>query len=160
MKLEIKTTEMINLIRFSNISEILLYILSILVVSSYNTMFVILHALHFIRGILGMFLLFKIPQSYHIVRAMESENNRDDMENKIFNDYARKIINIEIFEKSKPLKNLTIAYLVITLINIFIDITDFLNSLSKFNADYEDNIEKITIFVSFIIATLYIGNYL
>ena len=69
--------------------------------------------------------MFKIPQSYEVVQGMESERNKEDMENKIFNDYARKIINFEIFEKAKPLKNLTLAYLILTLINVFVDLIDF-----------------------------------
>lgn len=157
MKLEIKNTEMINLIRSSNVSEIVLYIFSIIVVGGYNTVFIILHSLHFIRGILGLFVLFKMPQSYHVVQGMESEKNKEDMENKIFNDYARKIINVEVFEKAKPLKNLILAYLILTLLNVFIDLIDFLNSLSKFNSELEDYVEKITIFVNFIIAVIYIG---
>ena len=157
MKLEIKNTEMMNLIRSSNVSEILLYILSIIIVGGNNTIFIILHSLHIIRGVLGLFVLFKMPQSYQVVKGMESEGNKEDMENKIFNDYSRKIINLEIFEKAKPLKNLTLFYFIFTILNVFIDIIDFINSLSKFDRQYENNVEKITIFVNFIIAVLYIG---
>lgn len=157
MKLEIKNTELVNLIRSSNVSEILLWILSIIVVGKFNTIFIILHSLHFIRGVIGLFVLFKMPQSYQIVQGMESEINKEDRENKIFNDYTRKIIDVEIFEKTKPLKNLTLVYLILTLINVFIDLIDFLNSLSKFNGEFEDYIEKISVYVNFIIAVIYIG---
>jgi len=159
MKLEIKNTEMVNLIRSSNVSEILLWIFSIVVIGKFNTVFIILHFLHFIRGLIGLFVLFKMPQSYQVVEGMESEKNKEDMENKIFNDYSRQIINTDIFEKAKPLKNLTLAYLILTLLNVFIDLIDFLNSLSKFNSKYEDNIEKITLLVNFIVALMYIGKY-
>jgi hypothetical protein len=157
MKLEIKNTEMMNLIRSSNVSEILLYILSIIIVGGNNTIFIIFHSLHIIRGVLGLFVLFKMPQSYQVVKGMESEGNKEDMENKIFNDYSRKIINLEIIEKAKPLKNLTLAYFIFTILNVFIDVLDFIDSLSKFDSEYENNVEKITIFVNFIIAVLYIG---
>lgn len=160
MKLEVKNTELINLIKYSNSSEILLYLFSVIVVGGFNTIFIILHLLHFIRGLLGLFLLVKMPQSYLVVQGMESEKNKDDIENKIFNDYARKIIDVEVFEKAKPLKNLTFAYLILTLLNVFIDIIDFLNSLAKFDSEQENSIEKITLYVNFIIAVLYIGKYI
>jgi len=157
MKLEIKNVELINLIRSSNISEILLWVLSMMIILEYNTLFVILHILHAIRGILGLFLLIKIPQSYEIVQGMESEKYREDLENKIFNDFTRKIINIEVIEKSKQLKNLSILYVIITLINIFVDLIDYLNSLSKFNHVEDDNDQKISLLVNFVIAILYLG---
>ena len=60
MKLEVKNTELINLIKYSNSSEILLYLFSVIVVAGFNTIFIILHSLHFIRGLLGLFVLVKI----------------------------------------------------------------------------------------------------
>jgi len=159
MKIEVKNTELNNLIEYSNTSEVLLYLLSLIVIGGSNTIFIILHFLHLIRGILGLILLIKIPQSYNVVRGMESEKNKDDRENKIFNDYARKIIDIEVFEKAKSLKKITVVYLILTLLNIFIDLIDFLNSLAKFNDNIKNSSEKITLYVNFIIAILYIGKY-
>lgn len=157
MKLEIKNTELINLIRSSNISEILLYILSLIILNGDINVYVILHSVHFLRGILGLFILLKIPQSYALIQGMESEKYKDDLENKIFNDYARKVIDIEIFEKAKGLKNMSTVYLIFTLINIFVDLIDFINGITKFNNILDDNSVKITILVNFVIAILYLS---
>ncbi len=99
IKLEIKNTELINLLRISNTSEILLYILSIIllcVANFKNDFFVIFHSFHFIKVIVGFFLLFKLVQSSDIVKAMASSENKEDLEMKLFNDYERKIIYKEI----------------------------------------------------------------
>ena len=132
MKLEIKNTELMNLIRSSNIYEILLWILSLIFFNEFNKVYIIIHSLHFIRGILGIFILVKLPQSYNIVEGMEAEYNRSDLENKIFNDYARKVLNKEIFEKAKSQKTLTMIYLIITMLNIFIDLKKHDDSIVGF----------------------------
>lgn len=160
MKVEIKITEMMNIIRTANSSEILLWILSIIFYNPMNRIFILLHFLHFVRGIIGFFILIKLPQTHNIIKAMEDGINKDDLENKIFNDYTRNILNVEVFEKAKPLKNLTLVYVILTLLNIFIDFVDFLNNLSKLNSKDFNNIDKIYMVVNFLIAVLYIGNYL
>lgn len=158
IKLEIKNVELMNLITYSCIFEILLWIFSITIIFQFNLVFNILHILHLIRGVLGLFLQLKIPKSSDIIQGMESNHNKEEMENKVFNDFTRKIIDVEVIQKSKPLKTLSLIYVIITLINIFIDFIDFLNSLTKFNSKETANTNKINLLICFCIAVLYLGN--
>lgn len=157
MKVEIQSTELVNIIKSSNSSEILLWILSAMLHNKFQGVFLWFHILHLIRGFLGFFILYKMPRSNELVEAMESEKFKKDRETKIFNDYTRKIINLETFEKAKSLKCFMLIYMILTILNIFIDLLDLISGLSKFDDKDHSNSDKINICTNFFIVCIYLG---
>lgn len=158
IKLEIKATEFIDLIRFANQSEISLWIVSLVLHQEGYSGFLWFHIIHLIRGLIGFFLLLKFPKSGDIIDQMAL--NKQDIENHIFNDLARKSIRTRIFEPFKSMKPLLIIYMLLTILNFFIDSLDFFYQLSKFDKKDESLNGKVYIFVNFLIAILYIGKFL
>jgi len=156
IKLEIKITEFINLIRFANQSEISLWIVSFVLHQEGYSGFLWFHIIHFIRGLVGFFLLLKLPKSGDIIDQMAL--NKQDIENYIFNDLARKSIKTRILEPFISMKPLLVVYMLLTILNFCIDFLDFFYQLSKFDRKDESLNGKVYNFVNFIIATLYIGN--
>lgn len=159
MKVEVQSTELVNIIKSSNSSEILLWILSAILHNKFQGAFFYLHILHILRGILGFFILFKMPRSNELVEAMESVQYKKDLERKIFNDYTRNIINIETFTKAKSLQYYMLVYMIMTLLNVFIDLIDLISGLSKFDDEGHTNADKINICVNFFIVFIYLGKF-
>ena len=157
MKVEIQLTELVNIVKVSISSEIMLWILSLILHNEFQGVFLYLHILHFIRGILGLFILYKMPRSNELVEAMESDKYKKDMEKKIFNDYTRHVINLETFTKAKSLQCFMLIYMIITLLNIFIDLIDFISGLTKFDEEGHSNSDKINICTKFFIVFFYLG---
>jgi len=157
IKMEIKVTEFIDLIRFANQSEISLWIISLVLYESGYSAFIWLHILHLIRGLIGFLLLIKFPKSGDIIDQMAL--NKQDIENYIFNDLARKSIRIRIAEPLMSMKPYLIIYMLLTILNFCIDSLDFFYQLSKFDKTDEDLNGKVFIFVNFIIATLYLSEF-
>lgn len=155
IKMEIKATEFIDLIRFANQSEITLWIVSIVLHEKGYSGFLWFHIIHFIRGLIGFFLLLKFPKSGDIIDQMAL--NKQDIENFIFNDLARKAIKTRIAEPFMSMKPLLIIYMLLTILNFCIDALDFFYQLSKFDQNSETLNGKVYIFVNFLIATLYIS---
>lgn len=157
IKLEIKATEFIDLIRFANQSEISLWIVSLVLHQEGYSGFLWFHVLHLVRGLIGFFLLFKFPKSGDVIDQMAL--NKQDIENNIFNDLARKSVNTRIFEPFKTMKPLLVIYMLMTVINFCIDSLDFFYQLSKFDKKDESLNAKVYLFVNFLIAILYLGEF-
>jgi hypothetical protein len=158
MKVEIQATELVNIVKSSIFSEISLWVLSAILHNKFQGAFIYFHFLHVLRAIFGIVILYKMPRSNELVEAMESEKYQKDMEKKIFNDYTRNIINLEIFTKASSLNMFMLIYMIITLLNIFLDIIDFIMGLSEFDGEGHSNSDKINICVNFFIVFLYLGN--
>lgn len=156
IKLEIKATEFVDLIRFANQSEISLWIVSLVLHQEGYSGFLWFHIIHFIRGLIGFFLLFKFPKSGDMIDQMSL--NKQDIENHIFNDLARKSVRERILEPFKSMKPLLFIYMLLTILNFCIDSLDFFYQLSKFDKKDESLNGKLYVFVNFLIAILYIGN--
>jgi hypothetical protein len=158
IKLEIKMCELIDVIRFSNQSEISIWIVSLVLYfnapSSYQNTFVWLHIIHLVRGIIGMIVLLKLPKSYKVVEAMNVSDN--EMETKIFNDIARDVIKKEVVDKLQGMRGLLICYFVLTFVNFVFDVIDFFYSLEKINDDTNSSTKAILL-TYFMMAFLYVG---
>ena len=155
IKIEIKTVEFLDLIRFANQTEICVWILSVFLSERGYSDFVWVHTLHFIRGILGFILLVKFPQSVDLIDQLHS--NTYDTEGLIFNDLVRKSVNDKIITPFFILKPWAICYKVLTIINVCLDILDFLYQLSRFDLVEERINGKIYIYINFIFAVVYIS---
>jgi hypothetical protein len=160
MKVEIKMHEFIDLVRFSNQSEISLWILSFVLYTntdeSSRNEFIWFHLIHVIRGIMGMLLMLNLPRSYNLVESMNVDNVQ--LETKLFNDIAREVVDREVVTKLKNMKGKLIIYFVLTFINFTLDIIDFFNCLSYLGRDDLQNNDEMIYVTMLIIAFLYIGN--
>ena len=165
IKMEIKMNELVEVIRFGNQSEVSLWILGLVLYfnspRNYSNIFVWIHIIHLVRGILGFIILLKLPRSYRVVEAFQ-EISEVDKETKIFNDLAREVIKKEGVAKIGKLRGLLIAYFVLTFINFIFDIIDLFYSVSrigKYNPSIENNSNLIAVLISYtILAYLYLGN--
>ena len=159
MKVEIKMHEFIDLVRFSNQSEISLWILSfVLYVNSDETNrneLIWFHLIHVIRGIMGMLLMLNLPRSYNLVESMNVDNTQ--LETKLFNDIAREVADREVVGKLKKMKGKLIIYFVLTFVNFTLDIIDFFNCLAYLGRDDLLNNDEMIYVTMLIIAFLYIG---
>ena len=162
MKIEIKINEFVDLIRFSNQSEISLWILSIVLYANspkeYSYMFVWIHLLHVLRGLVGFLIMIKLPRSYEIVESMKNVSEKD-LETKLFNDIARNVVKKEVIEKIQGMKSILIFYFALTFANFIFDAIDFLNMLSNLDKKGMQNNEKVVTLSLFIIVLLYLCNY-
>lgn len=164
IKMEIKMNELVEVVRFGNQSEVSLWILGLVLYfnspTDYSNIFVWVHILHLVRGIIGFIILLKLPRSWKIVEAFQ-EINDVDKETKIFNDLAREIIKKEGVSKMTKMKGLLITYFVLTFINFIFDIIDLFYSVGKvgnYDPLINDQANLIAILISYTILTyLYIG---
>jgi hypothetical protein len=162
IKLEIKMNELVEVVRFGNQSEVSLWILGVVLYfnspTDYSNIFVWVHIIHLVRGIIGFIILLKLPRSYRIVEAFQ-EISEVDKETKLFNDLAREIIKKEGIEKMTKMRGLLIAYFVLTFINFIFDIIDLFYSISRIGSyNAYDPVNLIAILISYtILAYLYLG---
>jgi len=159
MKIEIKINEFVDLIRFSNQSEISLWILSIVLYANapkeYSSILVWFHIIHVVRGLVGFLIMLKLPRSYEIVEAMKNVSEKD-LETKLFNDIARNVVKKEVIEKIQGMKGYLIFYFALTFMNFIFDSVDFLYMLSNLDNKGLQNNEKVVTLSFFIIILLYI----
>ena len=169
LKTEIKLQDFMKLVRASNISEIVLWLLSLVLYantpkqfpqlasgeksSSYKNAFIGLHVLHCIRGALGIFFIYKLPRSYQVMENMENMVD-EKLEKTLFNDLIRESMFFNVTEKIKPMKIPIFIYFGLTVLNFIFDLIDFLIVLSSLsNAKTE---VKVVLLTYLLIAILYI----
>ena len=169
LKTEIKAQDFLKLLRTSNVIEIAVWIISLLLYantpkdfpklsageksSSYKNSFIWFHLLHLIRGGLGIFIAHTLPRSYKVTEYLETISD-SKLETTLFNDLIRETIFFSITEKVKSKKIPIIAYLILTALNFVFDIIDFfvvISSLSKARSD-----AKVVLLTYLLIAGIYI----
>jgi uncharacterized membrane protein YbhN (UPF0104 family) len=159
MKMEIKVHEFLDLVRFSNQSEISLWILSLVLYfnspPTFTNPFVWFHIIHIIRGLMGMILMLKLPKSYKLVEAMNVDD--DMMEKRLFNDIVRDVAKREVLEKLQGMKGFLIAYFILTFINFVIDVIDLFYCLAYIDKDDLSVNSQVIILTSLIVAFLYLS---
>ena len=111
MKTEIKVHEFVKFIRNSNMAEIFIWLLSLILYcstpsiftkstegeesyKSYKNFFIFFHLLHIIRALLGIFLIITFPKSFDLVTNLES-NLDTKLERALFNDLIGKLFLIK-----------------------------------------------------------------
>jgi hypothetical protein len=159
MKMEVKLHEFIELVRFSNQSEISLWILSLVLyfksAEEFSNYLVWFHVIHVIRGLLGMLLMLKIPKSYNLVEQMNVDDHT--MENKLFNDIVRDVVKKEVVGKLQNIKGALIAYFALTFINFVLDVIDLFYCMAYINKDDIELNSQVILLTSLIIAFLYLS---
>ena len=169
LKTELKLHDLIKLIRTSNVGEISLWIISLLLYantpkdfpklsvgeksSSYKNAFIWFHFIHVLRGISGIFLIYSLPKSIDVINSLESYSDTK-LEKILFNDLIRETIFFNVTEKIKPKKIPIIIYLIMTIVNYVFDLLDFviiLSGLSKAKPE-----AKVVLLTYLLIAALYL----
>ena len=168
MKTEIKVHDFMKLVRTSNASEIVLWILSVILYAntpknfpklaegekstSYKNAFIWFHLLHVIRGALGMFFIYKLPRSFQVIESLENVVD-EKLEKTLFNDLVRETMFYNVTEKIKPLKIPIFIYFGLTILNFIFDLIDFLVVLSSLSGAKVE--AKVVLLTYLLIAVLY-----
>ena len=177
LKTEIKLHDFVKLIRNSNMAEISIWFLSLILYccspekitktpnteggeeeedeeesKTYKNIFIFFHILHVLRAFLGIFLVHTFPKSYHVMQSLESNSDKK-LEKTLFNDLIRETIFFNVTEKIKPKKIPIIIYLMATAINFVFDAVDFLCILTGLSEAKNEN--KVILLTYLIMALLY-----
>ena len=170
MKTEIKVHDFLKLIRNSNTAELALWTISVVLFANipknfpilkegekskakYNGIFLWLHLLHIVRAYLGMYIGYKLPRSYQIMEILQGLSD-EKLAKTLFNDIIRETVLNNVIKVIKEKKVFMLIYFIITVLNIIIDIVDFLvglTNLSKCAAS-----AKVMFITYFIIAIIYL----
>jgi hypothetical protein len=131
-KAEIHITSFKDLLFWMSLCEIFLYIISVLLFFSSPSSFYIFWAFttHFIRGIIGLLALFRIPDSYLSVENVEryDTSSIESMQRDLTSNF------LQILQENEPkIKPLLIAYFIITIINVILDSIVFFYLLVKWD---------------------------
>ena len=169
LKTEIKAQDFLKLLRSSNYIEISVWLISLLLYAntpkdfprlnkgekstSYKNSFIWLHLIHLLRGVIGIFLAFTFPRSYHVTEYLETISD-SKLETTLFNDLIRETIFFSVTEKIKAKKIPIIIYIGLTCINFVIDIIDFFVIIASLSGARSD--AKVVLLTYFIIAGIYI----
>ena len=170
IKLEIKVHEFVDLVRFANQSEIILWILSFLLyintpknfpkISSgetkvkYKNVFIWLHIFHVIRAGFGIYIWAKVPKSYHYIESMKNFSD-EKLSKTLFNDLARENLDHQIIKPIKDLRILIFIYFGLTFLNLIFDVIDFLVILPGLKDASSDS--KVVLLSYLMIAFCYIA---
>lgn len=168
-KLEIKVHEFFNLLRFTNKSEILLWIISFILYLStpkdfpkivegqteikYKNAFIWFHLLHIARAAIGIYIFVKIPRSFSVVEAMKGIPD-DKLSKTLFNDLARDTMHIYAIKPIQEKKVWFYIYAGITGFNLVFDIIDFFVVIGSLNKATSDS--KVVLITYLMIAFLYL----
>lgn len=119
-KAEIHLDSFKGLLYWTSLCEIFLYTLSILLFISSPKNFYIFWAFttHFIRGVLGIIVLFRIPDSYMCLENLEKfeSSTIEGLQKDIAKNYFEILI-----ENESRIKPFLLSYFIFTLINFLID---------------------------------------
>lgn len=169
MKTEIKIHDFLSLIRTTNVGEISLWIISIILYANtpsdfpriedgessttYKNVFIWFHIIHVIRACIGIFIAYKLPRSYEFVENIKTLPDTK-LETNIFNDIIREQALELITNKIKPRKIPIFIYFAMTFVNFIFDVIDFLVILSGLSDATSD--AKVVLITYMLIACLYI----
>ena len=170
IKIEIKVHEFINLIRFANNCEIIIWLLSLILylctpkdfpkivegetAIHYKNVFIWIHFFHVIRGAIGIYIYIFLPKSYQVVEAMKGIPD-DKLEKNLFNDLARETISTHALKPIQEKKVWIFVYAGISFFNFIFDIIDFLVVLASLNKATSD--AKVVLLTYLMIAGIYVG---
>ena len=169
IKLEIKFHEFIDLVRYTNQSEIILWILSVTLyfntpkdfpkiqnkndkAVNYKNVFIWFHLIHVLRAILGFYLWNKLPKSYQLVESLKGTPD-EKLSKTLFNDLIRETAHLQIIKPISEQKMLFYIYGGCTFFNFIIDVIDFLVVLAGLNNATSD--AKVVLLTYLMIAFLY-----
>ena len=142
MKTEIKVHDFLKLLRNSNTAELALWTISVVLFAnipknfpilkegekskiSYSRVLLWFHLVHVIRACLGMYVGYKLPRSYQIMDILQNLSE-EKLAKTLFNDIIRETLLVNAVLVIKEKKVYVLIYFISTILNLIIDITDFL----------------------------------
>ena len=133
-KIEIKFNSLIRLIYNTSLFDISLWVLGFLLfIASPKDMYLIwILIVHIGKGVVGLYLLDKIPKTYEVLENVAKNPNVD--ENKIM-DLLKKELKDSFIEKWNQNKTKFLAYLISTCVCLIIDLIIFIIQISVFAKD-------------------------
>ena len=171
MKTDIKLHDFLKLLRNSNTAELSIWTISVVLFANIPKNFPILkegetskskfigaflwfHIMHILRACLGMYIGYKLPRSYQIMDALQKISD-EQLEKTLFNDIIRENILKNGILIIKQKKVFIFAYVILTIINVLIDIIDFLLNLTKISKCATN--EKVVFITYLIIVIIYLA---
>lgn len=154
IKAEVKLFEFFNIVSWTNSIEIFLFVIGLILFICYDTKsaFAIINLLHVARSIFGILIVQAMPKSYEIMEKLEISS--EEMESDNFNDIMRKQMRVHFFDKVKKSTTIITVYFSLTIVNMFIDIIDFFNSLANVNEDDEN--KRLNAYSRLIISSIFL----
>ena len=164
MRTEIKVHDFLKLIRNTNTLELSLWTISVVLYanvpknfpilkpgeknkSKYSGTFLWFHIFHVLRACLGMYIGYKLPRSFQIMDFLQTLP-KEKLAKTLFNDIIRETIYNKVILVIKKNKVHIFIYFLLTILNIVIDIIEFLYILIKISGISDSaRIEFITYFI-------------
>ena len=170
MKTEIKINDFLKLLRNSNTAELTLWTISVLLFANipknfpilkegekskatYSSVFLWFHLLHIVRACLGMYIGYKLPRSYRIMDELQNIPD-EKLAKTLFNDIIRETLLSHAVIVVKKRRFLILIYFIISIINVIIDLVDFLVVLARLSSSASS--AKVMFISYFIIANFYL----
>ena len=126
LKTEIKVHAFLKLLSNSNIAELSLWMISVVLYANipkdiniikskgeilvkYNGAFIWLHIVHIIRAFLGMFIGYKLPRNFQIMDSLQNLSD-EKLEKTLFNDIIREALYNQVILVIKERQFLILVY--------------------------------------------------
>lgn len=168
-KIEIQLHDFISLVRTSNQTEIMFWVLSVILYCNspnnqpkfeangrkytYNGGFIWAHLFHMVRGFLGLYIAYIMPRTFQIINKLQ-HLDENVIEKKFFNDIMRDILNENVLNVISKKKVHILVYLALTGVNLGIDLVEFFFLLSML--DKSPSGSKVVLITYLFISLAYI----
>lgn len=146
IKTEITLRDFIKLINTSNMGEIAIWFLTIILYGNtpkglpqlkngdkteqYSNALIWFHIIHVFRAIFGIIMIYKLPRSVTFVEKINQISD-EKLEKTIFNDLIRETFFFDVTEKIRTYKIIIFVYFSLTILNFVFDFIDFLIILAN-----------------------------
>jgi hypothetical protein len=154
-KLEIKVNSLVKLIYTTSLLEIFLWIVGFLLFIEAPGEFYLIWvlAIHIAKGVLGLYLLNKMPKTYEIIENLSKTNNLD--ESKLM-DLIITQVRETFVNRWNQNKKIFLLYLISTLLSLLVDVIIFITQVALFGNRHKFIMETILLTITFVfIGTLY-----
>ena len=151
LKIEIINIEFLLLIKKSSNTEIIICLISIINYINDNNgrfsfLFVCLKFFHIIRGIIGLFLLTRIPKTYNLIEKLNVDDNT--LETKEYKEIVIDIIKSDVIPQIDNIKGTLFIYFFLTILNFFIDFIESLFYLSQISSNLQGKKFNLLIYLT------------
>ena len=140
-KAELKLYEFFSIVSWVNHLELFLFVVGIVlfIIAKTKSAFAIINITHAIKSLIGYRIIKVVPCSHELIDKMEISVN--ELENDSFTDIMKRQVKLHFYDKIKTSSGIITIFFILAFINFFIDLVDFINSLSNLSKGKE-NLEK------------------
>jgi hypothetical protein len=152
-KFEIKINSLVKLIYTTSLFEVFLWIVGFLLfMEAPGELYLIwVLVIHIAKGVLGLYLLNKMPKTYEIIENLSKSNNLE--ENNLV-DLISVQVKDTFVNRWNENKKILLLYLIATISSLFIDIIIFIVQIALFGNRQKFIMETILLTITFV----FIGN--